>query len=128
QNAVTLEQIAQMRKGSVETVAGQPAAITPHGFFANLKPGVIAAMNGVGRVDFAKYLKFAANNQQRVLAPYLVNAVKDEFRTPIVLAFDTEDMIDAKAIARNAAASPALNENKGTADAVVAFLSGLKGV
>ncbi len=125
---ITLEQIAQMRKGTVEEVAGQPAAITPHGYFALVQPGLIAATNGTSRVDFAKYLRFAKDNQQRVLAPYLVNAVKDEFRTPIVLAFDTEDMIDPKAVARVAAASKALGGDKATIDAVVAFVGKLKGI
>ncbi|MFO0809484.1 MAG: hypothetical protein U0746_12735 [Gemmataceae bacterium] len=125
---LTIEQIANLRKGRIETISGQQVVATPHGYFAEVKPGLIAGMTDTGRTEFVKYLKFARDNGLLVLAPYLVTAVQNEIHTPIVIAFDTEDAIDPKTVAAHVAASKALAGQKEAADQITKFLSAMKGV
>jgi hypothetical protein len=116
--------------GTRDTVGGKSVIVTErYGIAATLAPGVVGAHQPANRQEAGRWLRSATGKAGPGMSPYLKQAAALVGpKTPVVLAFDTADMLPAGRVKAGLDKSKALEGKKGTPDALADLFSGLKGV
>jgi len=123
-------EFAKANGGTRDTVGGKSVVVTErYGIAATLAPGVVAAHQPPNRQEAGRWLRSATGKVGPGMSPYLKQAAALVGpQTPVVLAFDTADMLPAAKLKAGLAKAKSLEGKKATPDALADLFSGLKGV
>ncbi|QVL30116.1 hypothetical protein KIH39_14760 [Telmatocola sphagniphila] len=126
---VSLDRLAAKLHGTVEEIGGEKMAVGPQsGYYVSLHPELLANVASKQRQVVSKWLKFARANTKSVVTPYLQNAVVYSGSAHIMMAVETDDMINPMGLRRALEASKIYAEDLKTMEVAQRFLSALKGV
>ncbi|HYH64841.1 MAG TPA: hypothetical protein VD866_09130 [Urbifossiella sp.] len=123
-------EFAKANGGTRDTVGGKSVVVTErYGIATTLAPGVVGAHQPSNRQDAGRWLRSATGKVGPGMSPYLKQAAALVGpQTPVVLAFDTADMLPAAKLKAGLAKAKSLEGKKVTPDALADLFSGLKGV
>jgi hypothetical protein len=123
-------EFAKANGGTRDTVGGKSVVVTDrYGIAATLAPGVVGAHQPPNRQEAGRWLRSATGKVGPAMSPYLKQAAALVGpQTPVVLAFDTADMLPAAKLKASLAKAKSLEGKKVTPDALADLFSGLKGV
>jgi hypothetical protein len=128
--AVNLEKIGSGLHGQSVNIGGDNVIATPNGnYLVKLEDNLLGLMRTTHRQDVSRWIK--AKKDKTLPAPdkYLTNAVASwGNKNHILIAVDVDDLFDKADVVSAMAASPLTEQDKKSADAIVKFLGGLKGV
>jgi hypothetical protein len=125
---LTLENIASQEGGEIEAVANHSVVLTSRqSYVVELAPGLMGLMHPANRQELARWIRFAARNQDPVLSPYLRNAASEGRGAPIQMAIDLEDIVDPKAVHLWLPNCRVVKNKKGQREALEDLVKGLKG-
>jgi hypothetical protein len=122
--------LARRHGGTRETVAGRSVLLTPrHGYMTVLAPGVIGAYQPPNRQGVGRWLREATGQPTAGPSAYLrAAAAAAGPEVPVVLAYDTADLLDPGLLKVRLGKADALNGKAGEVDALADLFAGLKGV
>nr|MCU0978730.1 hypothetical protein [Pirellulaceae bacterium] len=93
---VSIPQLAQLRGGTVDVVAGESAAALPDDTYViKFGPTVVGGMRPANRQSVARWIEGSRDANHRPLTPYLEEAVGyvQDIGTPIIIALDVENAL-----------------------------------
>ncbi len=123
-------EFAKANGGTRDTVGGKSVVVTPkHGIAATLAPGVVGSHQPPNRQEAGRWLRAATGKAGAGMSPYLKQAAALVGpQTPVVLAFDTADMLPAARVKASLDKAKSLEGKKANPDALADLFGGLKGV
>ncbi len=125
----SLENLATKMQGKIEDLGDDKIIATKQfGYFAQLNPEVLGNVTSSDRQFCSKWLKFARANKNQVIGNYLSEAVIFNDSAQILLAVETDDMIDPQGLLSAISASKLFDEDPKLRDAAQKFLVSLRGV
>lgn len=101
--AMTMEQITQMRSGTPDTIEGLPALLRPNDtYIVQLEPNRIAAMAPANRQAVVRWIREIRKPKPAPLSPYLQKAAvySDEAGSEIIMALDLEDVMSFERVSK----------------------------
>jgi hypothetical protein len=123
---VTMGDLANKENGTIETISGCTAVLSPRsGYIAQLPQRILSANRNMNRQEFARWLQFAKSNDQMVLSKYLSQAALENKESDIVIAYDMTEMLDPITVKAEVAHSGLVSEGQ---DGMVKILSGIRGM
>jgi hypothetical protein len=122
--------IARGEAGTPDKVAGQPVVLSPRGsYYVTLGPRMLAAQRPANRQQLARWLQQTARTTQSGLSPYLQAAAASVGRpAPIVMAFDTTDVLDPEGVRTRLKRSRSLANQKVDPEQLTQLFTGMRGV
>jgi hypothetical protein len=116
--------------GTRDTVGGKSVVVTDrYGIVATLAPGVVAAHQPPNRQEVGRWLRTATGKAGPGLSPYLKQAAALVGpQAPVVLAFDTADMLPAARVKAGLDKAKSLEGKKANPAALADLFAGMKGV
>ena len=128
--AVGEAEFVKKNGGTRDTVGGKSVVVTDrYGIVTTLAPGVVAAHQPPNRQEAGRWLRAATGKAAPGMSPYLKQAAALVGpQTPVVLAFDTADMLPAARVKAGLAKSKVLEGKKVNPDALADLFAGMKGV
>jgi hypothetical protein len=126
--AVTQDRLAKAEGGAADTVALHEVVLSPrNAYYAVLAPQVAGVMHPANRQALARWLKAGSNGPGP--SQYLAAAAAAAGSgAPVVLAFDTADVFDARGLQAKLAKMKALAGRAGDVPRAAQALAGLKGI
>lgn len=123
-------EFAKATGGTRDTVGGKSVVVTDrYGIVATLAPGVVGAHQPGNRQEAGRWLRTATGKVGPGMSPYLKQAAGLVGpKTPVVLAFDTADMLPAGRVKAGLDKSKVLEGKKANPDALADLFAGMKGV
>jgi hypothetical protein len=126
--SVPMDRLAIQEVGEVVTVGNQQAVLTSGEILVELAPGLMGSMAPPDRKEFARWLRFAANNRDPVISPYLQNAVSAGRGAQIQFAMDLKRLVDPKAVQIWLKNSKNLQGKQANLETLSELIKGLRGV
>ena len=128
--AVGDAEFAKASGGTLDTVGGKSVVVTEkYGIAATLAPGVAGSHQPPNRQEAGRWLRSATGKAGAGMSPYLKQAAALVGpQTPVVLAFDTADMLPAAKLKASLDKAKSLEGKKVRPDALADLFGGLKGV
>jgi hypothetical protein len=125
-----LAEIAQREGGVVQEVAGLPVVTSSRdAFFVQFGPQVVGTMSPANRQELARWIQFAKQNSQPVVAPFLRDSMPTAYDpSQIMFAADMTDLLDPKEMERALGQMKTLAKKNVDVKELAAALSTLKGV
>jgi hypothetical protein len=116
--------------GKKDSIAERTVALTPrHGYAVNLAPGVAGAYQPPNRQEAARWLRAANGKVSGNLSPYIKQAAAGVAgNTPIVLAIDTTDMLDATLVEAKLAPSATFKGKAALVKPIAKLFSDMNGL
>jgi len=125
--AASLNKLAEHHNGVVERIGkNQVVKTQKNSYFTLLGPKLVGVIYPAYRQDAARWLRFASSNKSPQLSGYLSEAVKNT--SPIVIAVDTQDMLDPAALRAWLQGTKALAGKTGQAESVAHVYDNLLGI
>ncbi len=123
-------EFAKATGGTRDTVGGKSVVVTDkYGIAATLAPGVVGAHQPPNRQEAGRWLRSATGKTAPGLSPYLKRAAALVGpQAPVVLAFDTADMLPTGRVKAGLDKAKALEAKKANPDALADLFAGMKGV
>jgi hypothetical protein len=123
-------EVVKKTGGTRDTVGGKSVVVTDrYGIVATLAPGVVAAHQPPNRQEAGRWLRAATGKAAPGMSPYLKQAAALVGpQAPVVLAFDTADMLPVTRVKAGLAKAKALEGKKASPDALADLFAGMKGV
>ncbi|HEY2786767.1 MAG TPA: hypothetical protein VGJ05_17535 [Fimbriiglobus sp.] len=127
---VDLAKLAAGFGTELTTAGGEPAVLTRSGTaFLKLDDKLLGAVTTEHRPDVGRFGAYAKTAKQSLQSQYLNAAIyNDGLKSHILIVVDVADMIGPKDAERAVALTDLAKQDKGSANAVQAFVAGLKGV
>jgi hypothetical protein len=124
-----VEDLAKRERGRVTMAGGDYVVLSSrHAYFIPHKH-YMAVVTPPDRNELREWIKWAKKNQAPVLDPYLLTSVNEEPTTPILIAIDAQDMVDAPEMRKSLESSPVLSgKSKEVRQALGELLSKLRGI
>jgi hypothetical protein len=126
----SMADIAKREGGTVEQLSGQPVVASPRdAYFVQFGPQLVGSMQPANRQELARWIRFAKQNTQVVIAPFLREAAPTAYDpSQIVVAMDMTDLLDSAQLSKALAQMKALAKSKENPDELAEKLSSIKGV
>jgi hypothetical protein len=116
--------------GTRDTIAGRSVVVTPrYGIVVNLAPGVSGAYQPPNRQDAGRWLRSTTGKLSPSFSAYLKQAADTVGpNAPVVMAFDTLDVLDVAGVKARLAKATSLKGKPVNLDPLAEFLASLRGV
>ena len=127
---LSLPAVARAEGGYVDEINGHPAVWTPSdAYFVRLEPKQIGVMHPANRQVVSRWIDSVRKRETGIVSPYLKSAAAlVNPQTPIVLAFDLEDIVTPHALEEALRESPLAPKDAAGQKAWKDLILGLKGV
>lgn len=129
---IPVADIARLRGGTVDTLAGKQAVFTPDDrIIVNFSPGNYGAIAPANRQTASRWVLNGDNNRQPVMSKYLIDALSliDERSSPVVMAMDLQYIMSEKLIRGKLDLSETLEKRKDVnRDDLAGLLASIQGV
>lgn len=123
-----LSKVAARESSEVETIEETEVVKSVRdSYIVNLQPGVVATISPAFRQGAARWLRFVRSNQESRLSPWLAQAVGQN-SAPVLVAIDTQDMLDPPGLRRWLAETESLAGQTGRLESVAHVYSNLRGI
>ncbi|HLW68843.1 MAG TPA: hypothetical protein VKS79_26260 [Gemmataceae bacterium] len=125
----TISDVVGRTSGSISEFSGTQVVVNPtKGYYAMLKPDLVAFGRQVTRQEFARWYQFARGNEKVVVSKYLAGAV-DGTDAPMVGAIDMENQLDPMRVHDKLVLSKTMEGfSKEDIAKTAALISGMRGV
>jgi hypothetical protein len=128
---VTLAQLTGENPGSVDQVAGQAVILGPRSrtYYVPFSSTITGTLTPANRQLLARWIRFAKQNQQIGISPYLMEAATSVGQAgQMVMAVDLADVLDPAGIAVRLRNCQALAGQKVDFDGLAKLIAGLRGI
>jgi hypothetical protein len=128
---VDFAELAKREGGSIDRIGVATAVISPRrqAYFVGLLGNVVGIFQPTNRQDLARWVKFCQQNSIATPSRYLQIAVLDTSdRAQIVLAFDADEMLDAKVVKQRLAQTKTLGQKPAEIERLTPILASIKGI
>jgi hypothetical protein len=127
---MALTKVAQAEAGAMDKVAGESVVLSPrNAYYISLAPRIKGMMHPANRQELARWIRFTKQNSRVVISPYLQKVAASAGETaPIVMAFDTTDILDPDGVRQRLKEAKALVGKPVNVDTLTNILSSLKGL
>ena len=125
--SANLNRVAEHHSGVLERIGKNQVVKTPkNSYFALLGPKVVGVLTPAYRQDASRWLRFAMTNKNPQLSAYLAGAAKNA--SPVMIAVDTEDMLDPEALKAWLSSTKTLEGKPGKVTSVASIYNQLRGI